>query len=276
MGLWVSIFKFIDSFQRPNSVKSKDRLIKMKYIRALTKMILFFGSMFGLYGIWFIGDFVIPNKQYWRQLIFRIWARVFVKVSGMKIEVIGERPTPPFFLVSNHLSYADIPALRSVIETVFVAKDDIESWIFAGKIVDDMGNIFIDRENRRDIPRAGSNILEKLNEGEGVIIFPEGTSTKGEKVLPFNSSFFEFAARTDLPIHYASITYQIESDEKKASEYVCWGEDVNFIEHLWRFSQLREFKAIINFGYQPIVKPDRKELAKELWTKVNEKFIPVI
>ncbi len=78
----------------------------------------------------------------------------------MKIEIIGERPTPPFFLVSNHLSYADIPALRSVIETVFVAKGDIKSWMFAGKIVGDMGNIFIDRENRRDIPRAGFNILE--------------------------------------------------------------------------------------------------------------------
>ncbi len=248
----------------------------MKYLRALVKMFLFFGSTFGLYGAWFVADFIIPNKQYWRQLIFRTWSRWFVQISGIKVDVIGETPKAPFFLVSNHLSYTDIPVLRSIIESVFVAKGDIESWLFAGKIVRDMGNIYIDRENRRDIPRAGSKILSKLHDGEGVIIFPEGTSTKGEEVLPFNSSFFEFAAQTDLPIHYASISYQVEGSDEKASEAICWWDDISFIEHLWKFFQLKECRAIISFGYESVVKPDRKELAKELWNRVNEKFIPVI
>ena len=167
----------------------------MKYIRAFIKIILFFASSFGLYGVWFVADFIIPNKQYWRQLIFRTWGRWFVRIAGMEVEVIGEKPKPPFFLVSNHLGYADIPVLRAVIESVFVAKKDIEGWFLAGKIVRDMGMIFINRENRRDIPRAGAEILDTLRDGEGVIVFPEGTSTNGEKVLPFNSSFFEFAAK---------------------------------------------------------------------------------
>jgi 1-acyl-sn-glycerol-3-phosphate acyltransferase len=248
----------------------------MKYIRAFIKMILFFASSFGLYGVWFIADFIIPNKQYWRQLIFRTWGRWFVRIAGMEVEVIGEKPKPPFFLVSNHLGYADIPVLRSVIESVFVAKADIESWFLAGKIVRDMGMIYIDRENRRDIPRAGEDILETLRGGEGVIIFPEGTSTNGETVLPFNSSFFEFAAKTDLPIHYASITYQIEDGEEKASDVICWWDDISFIEHLWGFFQLKGCKAIITFGCEAVAKPNRKELAKELWDRVNEKFIPVI
>lgn len=248
----------------------------MKYLRALIKMILFFVSTFGLYGIWYIGDFVIPNKQYWRQISFGLFSKSFVKISGMKLEVIGECPKAPFFLVSNHLSYTDIPALRTVIESVFVAKADIKSWFVAGRIFRDMGTVFINRENRRDIPRAGAEILEKLKDGEGIVVFPEGTSTKGEKVLPFNSSFFEFAAQTDLPIHYASITYQIENSEKKASNIVCWWEDISFFEHMWRLFKLKEYKAIINFGCESVVKPDRKELAKELWNKVNEKFIPVL
>ncbi len=248
----------------------------MKNLRALIKMIVFLGATFGLYGIWYVGDFIIPNKQYWRQIIFGLFSKSFVKISGMKIEVIGERPKAPFFLVSNHLSYTDIPALRAVIQSVFVAKADIIDWFAAGRIFRDMGTIFINRENRRDIPRAGAEILEKLNAGEGVVVFPEGTSTKGEKVLPFNSSFFEFAAKTDLPIHYASITYQIENSEKKASNIVCWWEDISFMEHLWRLFQLKEYKAIINFGYESVVNPNRKELAKELWNRVNEKFIPVL
>lgn len=248
----------------------------MKYIRASLRMFLFLVSSFGLYGVWWIGNFVIPNKQYWRQIIFRKWAEWYVKISNIEIEIIGEKPKPPFFLVSNHLSYTDIPVFRSVIETIYVAKRDIESWFAAGKMVADIGNIYIDRENRRDIPKAGEKILKAINSGEGVTVFPEGTSTKGEKVLPFNSSFFEFASKTDLPIHYASISYRIDDSEGKPSELICWWDDTSLFAHLWRFFQLKKSKAIINFGSEQVIKPDRKKLAKELWVCVNEKFIPVL
>ncbi len=207
--------------------------------------------------------------------MFRSWSRLFVWLSQIEIETVGETPKPPFFLVSNHLSYVDIPVLRSEIESVFVAKKDIESWMIAGKMVRDMGNIFINRENRRNIPQAGAEIIDRLNRGEGVIIFPEGTSTKGEEVLPFNSSFFEFAAKTDLPIHYASITYQTD-DRTKASDAICWWDDTTFITHLWRFFQLENCRAIISFGFEPVAKSNRKELARELWNRVSEKFIPVV
>jgi len=248
----------------------------MKYLRASFRFILFVGSTLGLYGVWFVSAFFIPNKQFWRQIIFRTWARSFVKIAGMKIEVIGAPPRPPFFLVSNHLGYTDIPALRAVTEGVFVAKGEIENWFLAGKIVRDMGAIFINRQNRRDIPRAGAEILKKLEDGEGVIVFPEGTSTKGEKVLPFNSSFLEFAAKTDLPVSYASITYKMPPDQPKASDVVCWWEDIGFAAHLFRLFQVRQFTAIINFGDELVLKTNRKELAQTLWEKVREKFIPVL
>jgi len=247
----------------------------MKFFRAALRFILFVISTLGLYTIWFIGSFFIPNEQFWRQAAFGAWARAFVKISGMKIEVIGTPPTSPFFLVCNHLSYTDIPALRAVIEGVFVAKGEIEGWFLAGKIVSDMGTVFIDRQNRRDIPRAGSEITKRLEKGEGVIVFPEGTSTKGEAVLPFNSSFFEFAAKADLPVSYASITYRTPNDEPKAADVVCWWEDISFGAHLFRLFQVREFTAVINFGDEPVLKTNRKELATTLWQKVNENFIPV-
>jgi 1-acyl-sn-glycerol-3-phosphate acyltransferase len=194
----------------------------------------------------------------------------------MKIEVIGKVPQKPFFLVSNHLSYTDVPALRAVVEGVFVAKGEIEGWFLAGKIVRDMGTIFINRQNRRDIPRAGSEIIKRLGEGEGVIVFPEGTSTKGEEILPFNSSFLEFAAQTDLPVSYASITYKTPDGGPTASEAVCWWDEKTFGEHLWYLFQLKEYTAVINFGDQPIHNENRKALAKELRDKIKDGFIPVI
>jgi 1-acyl-sn-glycerol-3-phosphate acyltransferase len=248
----------------------------MKYVRATIRLIAFVIATFGLYAVWFAFSFFIPNKVYWRQLAFETWTKSFVWISGMEIEVIGVPPKPPFFLVTNHLGYVDIGVLRATVNGIFVAKAEVNDWFLAGRIVRDMGNIFIDRRNRRDIPRAGAEIIRKLSEGEGVIVFPEGTSTKGEDILPFNSSFLEFAAKTDLPVSYASISYRTPEGEPPASKMICWWEDITFMAHLFRLFTLRRFTAILDFGDENVVNPDRKQLAIELRRRVKEKFIPVI
>ena len=248
----------------------------MNYLRATIRLVAFVVATLGLYGIWFVLHFFIPNKVYWRQLAFENWTKSFVWISKMEIEVIGTPPTPPFFLVTNHLGYVDVAALRATVNGVFVAKAEVNTWFLAGRIVRDMGIVFIDRKNRRDIPRAGEEIIQRLNDGEGVIVFPEGTSTKGEDILPFNSSFLEFAARTDLPVSYASISYRTPEGSPPASTMICWWEDISFMAHIYRLFTLPRYTAILDFGEESIVNPDRKRLASELHDRVKEKFIPVI
>jgi 1-acyl-sn-glycerol-3-phosphate acyltransferase len=248
----------------------------MRYIRSAIRFPIFLIFTFGIYYAWFVSSFFIPNKMYWRQLAFEYWARGFARIANMKIEVIGPVPRPPFFLVCNHLSYMDIPAIRGVVKGVFVAKADIRRWFVAGKIISDMGMIFIDRQNRRDIPKAGAKIISALSDGEGVIVFPEGTTTKGDDVLPFNSSFMQFAAETDLPVSYASISYRTPEGGPSASDAVCWWDDTPFVNHMLRMFSLPGFTAIISFGEQPILSNDRKQLAGELREKVRERFIPVL
>lgn len=248
----------------------------MKHIRASFRFVSFLAATFGLYAAWFVAAPFIPNRIFWRQTIFGLWARAFVRIANVRIETVGAPPKPPFFLVSNHLSYMDVPALRVVVQGVFVAKGEIENWFLAGRICRDMGAIYINRQNRRDIPRAGGVITERLAAGEGVIVFPEGTSTRGETVLPFNSSFLEFAAKSDLPVSYATIRYVTADGDAKASKTICWWEDISFGAHLYRMFQLRGFTAIITFGDEPVLKNDRKELARTLWERVMEKFVPVL
>jgi 1-acyl-sn-glycerol-3-phosphate acyltransferase len=248
----------------------------MRTLLAALRILLFVVSTLGLYSLWFLLNWAVPNKVYWRQVIFAAWTKSFAWISNMKIDVIGPPPKPPFFLVTNHLSYTDMAAIRAIVPGVFVAKAEIEGWFLAGRIVRDMGTIFIDRTNRRDIPRAGELIMERLDEGEGVIVFPEGTSTKGEEVLPFNSSFLEFAARRDLAVSYAAISYRTPPGELPASLAACWWEDISFFAHLWRLFHVKEYTAVIKFGAEPVVNKDRKVLAAELTRKVSDLFEPVI
>ena len=248
----------------------------MKYLRAFFRYVSFVAATLGIYGVWFCTAWFVPNRVLWRQMIFGAWARSFVRISKMRIEIVGVPPTAPFFLVTNHLSYTDVPAIRAIVNGVFVAKSEVGQWFLAGRICRDMGTIFINRMNRRDIPRAGAEIIKRFEQGEGVIVFPEGTSTVGETVLPFNSSFFEFAARAQLPVSYASITYATPSNVPKATETVSWWDEKTFGEHLWYLFQAREYTATIHFGDAPVKSENRKELARILQEKVAENFVPVL
>lgn len=248
----------------------------MKTFRAASRFSLFMTSTLVLYAVWFVARPFIQDKLSWRQLIFGAWTNSFVVISRMRVQVKGTPPNAPFFLVANHLSYTDIAALRYAVKGIFVAKSEIKSWFLAGRIVRDMGTIFIDRRNRRDIPRAGEEIIARIEAGEGVIVFPEGTSTKGEEVLPFNSSFLEFAARSGTPVCYAAITYSTSAAEPPASVVICWWQDVGFFPHIWELFKVREYTAIISFGEHPVINADRKVLARELRQHVAGKFVPVV
>lgn len=211
-----------------------------------------------------------------REWIFSCWARIFVKVSGMRLRVVGDKPATPFLLVSNHLSYMDIAAFRSTVKAVFVTKGEVESWFLAGKIVGDFGNIYINRQNKRDIPRAGNDIINALKRGENVIIFIEGTTSNGAQILKFNSSFLAFAVENDLPVHYASICYKTLRGEVSASESVCWWRDeTGFGTHIFNLFKMPSFSCTLTFGAKPLKSNDRKVLANELWQAVNGQFTPV-
>lgn len=245
-------------------------------LRAVFKFTAFVALTFGIYSLWFLAPVLRSGnaRRCLREFIFEKWSRGFIWLSGAKIKIINAAPAPPFVLVSNHLSYLDIAALRSNVRGVFVAKADIAGWFAAGTMVRNMGMIYINREQKRDIPRAGADIVAALERGEGVIIFAEGTTSNGQQVLPFKSSFLEFAAARDLPVHYASISYQTKQNDPPASEVVCWWRpESDFATHLLNLFQLKSFDCIITFGAEPIYAKDRKELTNKLQKAVDKQFV---
>jgi 1-acyl-sn-glycerol-3-phosphate acyltransferase len=171
------------------------------------------------------------SRARWQSRVLRHWARATCTILGIRIESSGPHPGPPFLLVSNHLGYIDIAVLASQLDCVFVAKREVANWPIIGHLCRQVGTIFIDREHRSDVMRANAMIEQAIDQSRGVVLFPEGTSSRGSEVLRFRSSLLEIAARRDIPVNYAAIRYEAEDCDPPADQSVCWWGDMKFCSH---------------------------------------------
>lgn len=187
-----------------------------------------------------------------------------------------DAPEPPFLLVSNHLSYLDIFVLFSKLRCLFVAKSDVKAWPFIGFLVRTCGILFIDRNRKRDVTRVNQLISKNITENQGIILFPEGTTSPGFDVLPFRSSLLEYPASNGFPVSCVSISYQTKSGEDPAFESVCWWADTPFFSHFLTLLGLRGIQATLHFSKELISLNDRKQLTSALEDAVRDNFDPVI
>lgn len=233
-----------------------------------------------VYLLWLVGRYpAAPFKgirRRWRRVILSAWGRSAAAIVGMRIVTNGEPPLPPFFLVSNHLSYVDIIAYAACLGCVFISRGDVADWPGIGSLARGVGTIFINREKLHDIPRVIEEINLALDEEMGVTLFPEGVSGAGDRVLPFHPSLLDPAAKANYPVSYATISYRTEPDETPAYLSINWWEDLTFAEHAREFLKLSRFEAVITFGSHAIRSDDRKALAKSLWSAVNDQFTPMV
>jgi len=199
-----------------------------------------------------------------------------MSVLGIRLEVRGEAPRPPFFLVANHLSYVDILVLHSCLNCLFLAKSEVGSWPVIGFLARSTGTLFVERGRKTDLLRVIRETQRRMDGGFGVVVFPEGTSTDGSAVLPFKASLFEVPASTGQAVQCASISYITPPSAPPARLAVCWWGGMTFGRHFLELLTLPPFRALVSFGTEPIVAPDRKTLALESQRAVESLFTPVV
>lgn len=205
----------------------------------------------------------------WRARVFRRWTDYVRAVMGLRVEVDGAAPEPPFVLVSNHQSYLDVILLGSQLRCTFVARADVAGWPLIGRLCRAVGTLFIDRASKRDLPRVMRQMEEVLESGRGVVLFPEGTTSRGDDVLPFRPSLLDAAARSGRPVWYASLSYATPPGCAPADRAVCWWGEMPFTSHLLGLLGLPEIRARLTYGEQPILESDRKILAARLQQAVE-------
>ncbi|PZP55443.1 MAG: 1-acyl-sn-glycerol-3-phosphate acyltransferase [Micavibrio aeruginosavorus] len=205
----------------------------------------------------------------------QFWHKMISCILGLETEFIGKpvAETQVFF-VGNHLSHFDIFILGSRIRASFVAKDDLAKWPVIGFLCRLQQTAFISRSSGQ-ASKARNNIRSMLDRGKNIILFPEGTSTRGETVLDFKSSLFS------LPLEYAEkgVVIQpftiklIEVDGVPAQctdlrDLYSWDRDnpIDMGPHIWNFAQTKGAKLQIIFHDPVMVQTgeDRKSLSQRL------------
>lgn len=203
------------------------------------------------------------------------WSKGSALILNMYIQTIGSPPQPPFILVLNHLSYLDIVPVFLSTNCTFVAKKEVRSWPLLGYMIKMMGVIFVDRSRKRDVVRVNRLLTENLNDKQGIVLFPEGTSSGGKEVLPFRSPLLEFPASEKLPVHVASLTYETTHADEPAEESVCFfGKRHSFPEHLFKMGRNKKIYCTIRFGESTVTNSNRKKLAEQLREEVIKIFEP--
>ena len=151
----------------------------------------------------------------------------------------------------------------------------IASWPFFGFMARRLSIIFVDRGNVRAIPGVNQSIDESLAQGHVLVVFPEGRTGSGERVLPFRSSLLEPAARGGHAVAWATIEYRTVPPDPPASEVVCWKDGAPIREHAMRILRLDRIEATVTFGDGTLRGSDRKALAAELQRRVEAQFTPI-
>jgi 1-acyl-sn-glycerol-3-phosphate acyltransferase len=215
----------------------------------------------------------------------RIYWAVFARLIGIRVRIIGtpikRQAGRSVVYVSNHSSWIDVPVVGGVLEGRFVAKSDVAAWPIIGTIARLGRTVFVSRARattgqERDAMRA------LLQAGDNLILFPEGTSSDGSRVLPFRTSFFAIAEaaqgddRSGLPlIQPVSVVYDRLGGlpAGRASRPVfAWYGDMDIASHFWRLTQHIGLRAtvLLHAPLDPASFEDRKLLSQAVWRIVAE------
>jgi lyso-ornithine lipid O-acyltransferase len=206
------------------------------------------------------------------------WATV-CRLLGLKVRVIGSAVRSaggrPVVFVSNHSSWIDVPVLGGRLDACFVSKDDVAQWPFISTIARLGRTVFVSRR-RHATARELDRMRDRLAAGDNLLLFPEGTSSDGSRVLPFRSSFFAVAETAQRPlIQPISIVYDRLGGlpTGRASRPVfAWYGDMDLASHFWRFARHGGLRVsvLVHPPLDPSRFASRKALSHAVWQVVAD------
>lgn len=147
-----------------------------------------------------------------RQQHVQWWSTKTLRLMGITLQVEGAPVNGSVLLVANHISWLDIMAVHAVCPHArFVSKADVKSWPLMRHLVDAADTLYLERERKRDALRVVHAMAEALKAGDTVAIFPEGTTSDGQALLPFHANLLQAAIATETPVQPVAIRFSDSS-----------------------------------------------------------------
>ena len=193
--------------------------------------------------------------------------RRLLRVLDVSVEQRGQLPDRGI-LVCNHLSYLDVLVLGALASPIFVAKKEVRGWPVFGWFARAAGTIFVDRSRRLDVGATNQRMEAALEEGALVVIFPEGTTSNGQAILPFRSALLHPAANRNVELSAGFFEYAI--DEGNVAEEICYWRDMTLVPHLLNLLGKGRITAQIQFKSVDSASRDRKALASQLHVELSQ------
>lgn len=208
------------------------------------------------------------NLNYPVFLIRKSWSVLILRLFGLKLKVIGKQSYNSTIFVSNHISWTDILVIQSVLDIIFVAKSDVKKMPGLGFLAGIANTVFIDR-NPQKISKDSLILKKKIEKGELICFFPEGTSTDGLRVLKFKSGFFQLLFdgiynqnKYIKKVQPLSIYYKVHNKNLSKDFYGWWGS-MSIISHITKILCLSSGSVELKFhdSLNSEEFNDRKEIA---------------
>lgn len=180
--------------------------------------------------------------------------RLCARILGFRLVVRGQRLLErPVLYVCNHVSYLDITILGSIITGCFVAKSEVAGWPGFGLLARLQRTVFVERR-RSAVARHGDAIADRLKVGDNLMLFAEGTSSDGTRVLPFKSGLLAAAEREvdgrPLKVQPVSIAYTRLNGMplgRGLRPFLAWYGDMDLLPHLWEVVALGRITVVVEF-----------------------------
>jgi 1-acyl-sn-glycerol-3-phosphate acyltransferase len=190
----------------------------------------------------------------------RIFWRVVAAIVGLDRVVRGTVcPDRPALFVANHASYLDIIALGSLLPAAFVAKKEVGQWPVIGVLAKIGRTVLVDRRPRKSLGQRDEMVGRLVDAKESLILFPEGTSSDGNRVLPFKSALLSVAEATlpdgrRLPVQPISLAYTRLDGMPMGRgwrPFFAWYGDMDLAPHLW--AALGLGRVTVEIDFHPVV-----------------------
>jgi 1-acyl-sn-glycerol-3-phosphate acyltransferase len=211
-----------------------------------------------------------------RRTIPHLYHRVLCALIGVRICEVGRRSSAsPALILSNHVSWLDICVITALAPVVFVAKSEVAGWPVFGWLARLQRTIFINRRARHQIGAATREIAGRLLSGDVVVLFAEGTSSDGTRVLPFRSSLVGAVHHAlGSATHHTHVTVQPMSLAyvgfggvpmgRGLRERVAWYGDAELVPHLLHVLWSGAVDVTVSWGEATAydMNADRKAIAR--------------